>query len=157
LDFPTAPLDEVPADPELAALLGADIVAQYHTGPTTDDYLVELASEAVVRGLRPDLPGIGRLVQRGVVVTARAESADAGYDFVSRFFAPAVGIPEDPVTGSAHTALGPYWSGRLGRDNLTGLQASARTGLVRTTVRGDRVDLTGRAITVVDGTLHHIV
>jgi predicted PhzF superfamily epimerase YddE/YHI9 len=155
LDFPTAPLDEVPADPELAALLGADIVAMYHTGPTTDDYLVELASEAVVRGLRPDLPGIGRLVQRGVVVTARAESADAGYDFVSRFFGAAAGIPEDPVTGSAHTALAPFWSARLGgRKELVGYQASRRGGVVRVALRGDRTLLTGHAVTVVDGTLH---
>ena len=79
----------------------------------------------------------------------------SGYDFVSRFFAPAAGIPEDPVTGSAHTALAPYWSQRLGRDNLTGLQASARTGLIRTTVHGDRVHLTGHAVTVLDGTLQH--
>ncbi|MDQ3826343.1 MAG: PhzF family phenazine biosynthesis protein, partial [Actinomycetota bacterium] len=77
------------------------------------------------------------------------------YDFVSRVFAPAVGIPEDPVTGSAHTALAPYWSDRLGRDGLTGLQASGRTGLVHTTVHGDRVHLTGHAVTILDGTLYH--
>jgi predicted PhzF superfamily epimerase YddE/YHI9 len=72
---------------------------------------------------------------------------------VSRVFAPAVGIPEDPVTGSAHTALALYWSDRLGRDGLTGLQASTRTGVVRTAVHGDRVHLTGHAVTVLDGTL----
>ena len=79
----------------------------------------------------------------------------SGYDFVSRFFAPGYGIPEDPVTGSAHTALAPYWSDRLGRASLTGLQASARTGLVHTAVHGDRVHLTGHAVTVLDGTLEN--
>jgi predicted PhzF superfamily epimerase YddE/YHI9 len=88
-----------------------------------------------------------------VIATAPAD-AGGEHDFVSRFFAPADGIPEDPVTGSAHTALAPYWVGRLGRDGLTGLQASPRGGLVRTELRGDRVHLTGRAVTVVDGTLH---
>jgi predicted PhzF superfamily epimerase YddE/YHI9 len=88
-----------------------------------------------------------------VIATASASSPDAGYDFVSRFFAPADGIPEDPVTGSAHTALAPYWSSRLGRSSLTGLQASARGGLVRTSLHGDRVHLTGHAVVVVDGTL----
>ena len=83
---------------------------------------------------------------------ARAEDA-ADHDFVSRVFAPRIGIPEDPVTGSAHTALAPYWSERLGRAELAGLQASARTGLVATALRGERVHLTGRAQTVLDGTL----
>ena len=84
---------------------------------------------------------------------ARAEDPQRGYDFVSRCFFPNVGIDEDPVTGSAHTALAPYWSGRLGRPDLTGLQASRRSGLVRTGLRGDRTLLTGRAVTVIDGEL----
>lgn len=92
---------------------------------------------------------------RGIIVTAAAADRHSGYDFVSRYFAPEGGIPEDPVTGSAHTALAPYWSHRLGRDALTGLQVSERTGLVRTAVRGDRVYLTGQAVTVFDGTLDH--
>ena len=107
--------------------------------------------------LAPDLGAIARIARRdgirGIIATAAAADPDAGYDFVSRFFAPADGIPEDPVTGSAHTALAPYWSGRLGRDGLTGLQASARGGLVRTSLHGDRVHLTGHAVVVVDGTL----
>jgi predicted PhzF superfamily epimerase YddE/YHI9 len=90
---------------------------------------------------------------RAVIVTAAADGTGGSYDFVSRFFAPANGIPEDPVTGSAHTGLAPYWSGRLGRDRLVGLQASARSGLVRTEVRGDRVHLTGGAVTVLRGEL----
>jgi predicted PhzF superfamily epimerase YddE/YHI9 len=154
LDFPTSPLAELPPHPELAALLGAEIVTLHHTGPTTDDFLVELESETVVRELRPDLTGIARLSHRGVVVTARAAAADAGYDFVSRFFGAAAGVPEDPVTGSAHTALAPFWSARLGgRKELTGYQASRRGGLVRVELRGDRTLLTGRAVTVIDGTL----
>jgi predicted PhzF superfamily epimerase YddE/YHI9 len=89
---------------------------------------------------------------RGIIVTAVADKHST-YDFVSRYFAPEGGIPEDPVTGSAHTALAPYCSPRLGQGRLTGLQASDRTGLVHTEVRGDRVDLTGHAVTVLDGTL----
>jgi predicted PhzF superfamily epimerase YddE/YHI9 len=84
-----------------------------------------------------------------------ARDRDFGYDFVFRYFAPASGIPEGPVTGSAHTVLAPYWSRPLGRDSLTGLQATARSGLVRTAVHGDRVHLTGDAVTVFDGTLWH--
>jgi predicted PhzF superfamily epimerase YddE/YHI9 len=92
---------------------------------------------------------------RGIVATVAAAHPDRGYDFVSRCFAPAGAIPEDPVTGSPHTALRPYWSGRLGRDRLAGLQVSSFTGLVDTTVHGDRVHLTGHAVTILDGALHH--
>lgn len=88
-----------------------------------------------------------------MIATARAESPDGGYDFVSRCFFPAVGIDEDPVTGSAHTALAPFWSARLGRDTLVGHQGAARTGTVRTELRGDRTLLTGSAVTVIDGEL----
>ena len=108
--------------------------------------------DQTVRGLAPDLVAIGRLQGiRGVIATAPSHHPDC--DFVSRVFLPAVGIPEDPVTGGAQTALAPFWSRRLGRDRLVGYQASARGGLVRTRVRGDRVELTGRAVTVIDGTL----
>ena len=154
LDFPTAPLTEVAIDPELAKALGVDAVSVHHTGPSTDDLLIELASEAAVRDLAPDLSAVARLSQRGIVVTARATSPDAGYDFVSRFFGPAVGIPEDPVTGSAHTALTPFWSARLGgRTELVGYQASRRGGRVEVALRGDRTLLTGTAVTTIDGTL----
>src|SRR6266540_3759337 len=116
-----------------------------------------LDDEAAVRALAPDLGAIARIARRdgirGIVATAPAAVPDAGYDFVSRFFAPADGIPEDPVTGSAHTALAPFWATRLGRDGLTGLQASARGGLVRTSIHGDRVHLSGHAVVVLDGTL----
>ncbi|WP_458084556.1 PhzF family phenazine biosynthesis protein [Streptomyces malaysiensis] len=156
LDFPTASLTEleVPRNTaEVAAALGAGIVSAHHAGPYIDDLLIELADEKTVRALAPDLAALKRISHRGIIVTAAAEDPSRGYDFVSRLFAPAVGIDEDPVTGSAHTALAPYWSARFGRDELTGLQVSARTGLVRTALRGDRTLLAGGAVTVIDGEL----
>ena len=154
LDFPTAPLTAVAIDPELAKALGGDVVSVHHTGPSTDDLLVELTSEAAVRELVPDLAAVARLSPRGIIITAPAASPDAGYDFVSRFFAPAVGVPEDPVTGSAHTALTPFWSARFGgRTELVGYQASRRGGFVVVALRGDRTLLTGKAVTTVDGDL----
>jgi PhzF family phenazine biosynthesis protein len=156
LDFPAAPVSEAPTPDGLAEALGATPRATCATG-ALGDLLVVLDDEATVRALTPDLGAIAGIARRdgirGVIATASASGPDAGYDFVSRFFAPADGIPEDPVTGSAHTALAPYWSSRLGRDSLTGLQASARGGLVRTSLHGDRVHLTGHAVVVVDGTL----
>ena len=156
LDFPAARLSEAPTPDGLAEALGATPQATYATG-ALGDLLVVLDDEAAVRALAPDLAAIARIARRdgirGVIATASASSAGAGYDFVSRFFAPADGIPEDPVTGSAHTALAPYWVGRLGRDGLVGLQASPRGGLVRTSLHDDRVHLTGHAVVVVDGTL----
>ena len=156
LDFPAASPTEVPVPVGLVEALGAKPDAAYTTG-ALGDLLTVLPDEAAVRSVQPDFAALSRLIRRdvlrGVIVTALPSTPDSGYDFVSRFFAPADGIPEDPVTGSAHTALGPYWSSRLGRDNLTGLQASARTGLVGIAVGGDRVHLTGTAVTVLDGTL----
>jgi PhzF family phenazine biosynthesis protein len=158
LDFPAAFPTETPAPNGLDEALGAECDAVYRTG-ALGDLLIVVGDESAVRALRPDFTALGRLIRRndsrGIIVTAAAADRDSGYDFVSRYFAPASGIPEDPVTGSAHTALAPYWSQRFGRDSLTGLQASARTGLVRTAVRGDRVHLTGHAVTVLDATLHH--
>ncbi|MBC3840898.1 PhzF family phenazine biosynthesis protein [Streptacidiphilus sp. 4-A2] len=153
LDFPTAPLTVHPDTEQAAAAIGAEVLSAHDTGPHVGDLLVEVADEETVRGLAPDLSAIARLSSRGLIVTAAAQDPAAGYDFVSRFFGPAVGIDEDPVTGSAHTALAPFWSARLRRQELTGLQASARTGLVRTVLRGDRVLLIGTAVTVIDGEL----
>lgn len=157
LDFPAAPGAEVPAPKGLAEALTVEPESTRHTGPL-GDLLAVLPDEAAVRTLAPRLEEVAALTLRedirGIVVTAPADQAGGEYDFVSRFFAPARGIPEDPVTGSAHTALAPYWSARLGRDRLVGLQVSARTGLVRTALHGDRVHLTGSAVTVLDGTLH---
>ncbi|MGQ0717287.1 MAG: PhzF family phenazine biosynthesis protein [Pseudonocardiales bacterium] len=158
VNFPAATVIEVPVPDDLADALNAKPHAVYGTG-ALGDLLAVFPDEAAARALAPDVTALTRVTRgggiRGVIATAPASDPGSGYDFVSRFFAPAVGIPEDPVTGSAHTALAPYWSERLGRASLTGLQASARTGLVRTAVHGDRVHLTGHAITVLDGTLHH--
>jgi predicted PhzF superfamily epimerase YddE/YHI9 len=148
MDFPAKP--EQPAGPiaGLAEALGA---APVYVGRSHFDLLVELASEDAVRALRPDLTALREVDARGVIVTARA--AGEGYDFVSRFFAPRVGVDEDPVTGSAHCALAPYWARKLGRGELTGYQASRRGGFVRVRAAGDRVHLGGRAVTILRGEL----
>jgi PhzF family phenazine biosynthesis protein len=157
LDFPLASTAEISNPDGLSDALNAKPDVVYGTGALSD-LLAVFSDEAAVRSLSPDFAALGHLSRRdgvrAVIATAPAEQGN-DYDFVSRCFAPAVGIPEDPVTGSAHTALAPYWSGRLGRNNLTGLQVSARTGLIQTAVHGDRVHLTGRAVTVLDGTLQH--
>ncbi|MBA2812731.1 PhzF family phenazine biosynthesis protein [Streptomyces sp. KM273126] len=153
LDFPTAPIAPAELPDGVAEALGAQPLTALDTGPNIGDLLLELADEKGVRGLTPDLRALGRYSERGIIATARAEDPSQGYDFVSRCFFPNVGIDEDHVTGSAHTALAPFWSDRLGRPALTGLQASSRSGLVRTEVRGDRTLLTGRAITVIEGEL----
>ena len=153
LDFPTAPLTPVALPDGITEALGAEPVAARDTGPGVGDLLLELADEKTVHALRPDHKALAAHSRRGVIATARAENPALGYDFVSRCFFPNVGIDEDPVTGSAHTALAPYWSERLGRDVLTGMQASPRSGRVRTELRGARTLLTGRAVTVVEGDL----
>ncbi|RJL23667.1 PhzF family phenazine biosynthesis protein [Bailinhaonella thermotolerans] len=147
LDFPARTITEVPAPAGLDAALGAE---PRWTGRDEDDLLVELADEEAVRKLEPDIARLAEVEVRGVTVTARGSGE---YDFVSRFFAPRVGVDEDPVTGSAHCALAPYWADRLGRDTLVGFQASARGGVVRVTARGGRVELAGRAVTILDAEL----
>ncbi|MFI6685124.1 PhzF family phenazine biosynthesis protein [Streptomyces sp. NPDC050485] len=153
LDFPTSTLKEEVVPDGLAEALGADIVSVHDTASDIGDLLVELPDERAVRALAPDARALGRHSRRGIIATAAASDPAGGYDFVSRCFFPNVGIDEDPVTGSAHTALAPFWSARLGRAELTGLQASTRSGLVRTALRGERTLLTGRAVTVIDGEL----
>ncbi len=148
LDFPLAHVSPAP-EPDG---LGVPVVGAYGTG-SLGDLLVELADEDAVRSADPDLAGIARLPFRGVIVTAAGEGNVGSHDYVSRFFAPGTGVAEDPVTGSAHTALAPFWSARFGRAELLGLQASQRGGYVRTTVAGDRVLLAGGAVTVLDGNL----
>ena len=148
LDFPATPERPAPSPAGLAEALGAE---PRHVGRTRFDYFVELDSEATVRALRPDQGALAALPVRGVIVTSRA--AGDGFDFVSRFFAPASGIPEDPVTGSAHCALGPYWGVRLGKAQMLAYQASARGGVVRVRLAGDRVKLGGQAVTVLRGEL----
>jgi PhzF family phenazine biosynthesis protein len=150
LDFPARlekPIDPVP---DLVAALGVQAV---YTGKNVDDYLVLVDSEHTVRTMQPDF---GRLRAfcargRGVMVTAAAETP--GFDFVSRFFAPGAGIDEDPVTGSAHCCLGPFWMARLQKSEFTAYQASPRGGVVRVRVSGDRVFLGGQAVTVLKGDL----
>ncbi|NGO14241.1 PhzF family phenazine biosynthesis protein [Streptomyces sp. HC44] len=154
LDFPTSPLTQVEVPPGVAEALGAEPLAAHDTGPSVGDLLIELADEKTVLGLAPDHKALSRYSERGIIATARAAGPFQGYDFVSRCFFPNVGIDEDPVTGSAHTALAPYWADRLGRPDLTGLQASARSGLVRTRLYGDRTLLTGWAVTVIEGELN---
>jgi predicted PhzF superfamily epimerase YddE/YHI9 len=153
LDFPTAPLTAVELPPGVTEALGAEALTAFDTGPNIGDLLLEVADEKTVHALTPDLKSLGAHSERGIIATARAEDPDRGYDFVSRCFFPNIGIDEDPVTGSAHTALAPYWSERLGRTELTGLQASPRSGRVRTELRGERTLLSGRAVTVIDGEL----
>lgn len=146
LDFPATPAARADAPPDLVEGVGVPL---RWCGLTRFDYLVELECEADVRALTPDLRRLARLEARGVIVTAAADGGN--YHFVSRFFAPAAGVPEDPVTGSAHCALGPYWGARLGRTALVGFQASARGGEVETRLAGDRVLLGGNAVTVIRG------
>ena len=148
MDFPATPEEPDTSPAILESGLGARPV---HVGRTRFDYLVEVADEKTVRGLQPDFGALGQLNARGVIVTSRASGF--GYDFVSRFFAPSAGIDEDPVTGSAHCCLGPFWKQRLGRDNLIGFQASTRGGFVRTRCVGDRVRISGQAVTVLRGEL----
>ncbi|MBI5267528.1 MAG: PhzF family phenazine biosynthesis protein [candidate division Zixibacteria bacterium] len=148
LDFPARPCAEVPPPP---GLLDAFEVTGSFVGKSQYDYLIEVASEDIVRTLIPDQSLLKALSVRGVMVTARSSSSD--FDIVSRFFAPGAGVDEDPVTGSAHCTLGPYWAPKLGKSELRAYQASARGGSMLVTVRGDRVLLAGRAITVLRGEL----
>ena len=120
-------------------------------GKNAFDYLVEIESEAQLRALSPDHSKLRKLPVRGVIVTAQSSTPE--FDFVSRFFAPGSGVDEDPVTGSAHTALGPYWATILGKSDLLAFQASARGGVVKVRVEGDRVKLGGQAVTVMTGEL----
>lgn len=149
LDFPSAPPREGPAPAGLVEALGVEPAFVGRT--EQDDWLMELADEALVRGVDPDARRLAAIPARGVIVTSRASVVEA--DFVSRFFAPRVGVDEDPVTGSAHCALAPFWSDRFGRDELTGYQASQRGGFVRVRVAGDRVILQGTAVTVLAAAL----
>jgi len=146
LDFPAKPERASPCPPGLARALGVEPV---YVGTSAFDVLALVADEATVRRLTPDIGLLRQVPARGVIVTA--PSSSPGADFVSRFFAPAVGVDEDPVTGSAHCVLAPFWCARLGRDELVGYQASARGGTVRVRRVGDRIMLGGRAVTVLRG------
>jgi PhzF family phenazine biosynthesis protein len=143
LDFPaTAPKTIDPPK----GLLDALGIAKASVGKAKFDFLVFVDSEQILRSLAPDFRKLVELKTRGVIVTSRSD--DARFDFVSRFFAPAAGVNEDPVTGSAHCCLGPFWAQRLGKNDLVGFQASARGGIVRVRVTSERVILGGRAVTI---------
>ena len=151
MDFPAWPPTEIEARSTVAEALGASVE---WTGRTDNEVflLALVADEGSVRDLSPDLTAVSALDASAVIVTAVANPGQ-GYDFVSRVFAPTLGIPEDPVTGSAHTVLAPFWADRLGSTSLVGLQASLRSGQVGVELNGDRVTIIGRAITVLDGAL----
>ena len=149
LDFPAIKLVDAEAPDGLLDALG--VRSPRHVARPRTDFLVELDDEAAVRDLVPDIARLRLLGIRGVIVTARCASGT--FDFVSRFFAPGAGIDEDPVTGSSHCALAPYWAERLGKEEMVGFQASARGGVVRVRLAGDRVRLGGRAVTVIRGEL----
>jgi PhzF family phenazine biosynthesis protein len=149
LDFPATPPKPGKAEPELLNALG--LKRARFVGRPRFDYLVEAETESLVRALTPDVVRLKDLGVRGVIVTARSEGTE--FDFVSRFFAPGAGIDEDPVTGSAHCALTPYWAGVLGRTEMVAYQASARGGVVHVRLLGDRVRLAGHAVTVLRGEL----
>ncbi|HWE35793.1 MAG TPA: PhzF family phenazine biosynthesis protein, partial [Isosphaeraceae bacterium] len=148
LDFPAEPEERSEAVPGLARALG---VTPKHVGRNRLDYLVELDSEAAVRAVAPDFRALATIPTRGVIVTARADGPE--FDFVSRFFAPRVGVDEDPVCGSAHCYLGPYWADRLHKPDLLAHQISPRTGVLRVRPAGRRVAIAGQAVTVLRGTL----
>jgi PhzF family phenazine biosynthesis protein len=151
LDFPVSVLTTVAENDAVAVRAAIGVGADYPILRTKFDYFVELADEGAVLAYEPDISAFRSIVARGVIVTAAAKRPDA--DFVSRFFAPGSGIDEDPVTGSAHCALAPFWAERFGRTELTGFQASPRGGTVRVRVVGDRVMLGGYAVTVLQGEL----
>ncbi len=146
MDFPAK--TPAPAEPpaQLAEAIGAQLL---FTGRNQFDYLVEVPDEATLRAVNPNHHLLRQLPVRGVIVTARGTD----YDFVSRFFAPGSGVDEDPVTGSAHSALAPFWSQRLGKTEMVGYQASARGGIVKVRMMGDRVAISGQAVTVMRGDL----
>jgi PhzF family phenazine biosynthesis protein len=150
LDFPARP--PLPKPPDWTeAVVGALGIKPVYVGMSAEDVIFEAADEETVRGLRPDLATLRTLPARGVIVTAR--SSGGRFDFISRFFAPAVGVDEDPVTGSSHTVLVPYWAQKLGRTSFTAYQASARGGVLHLKLAGDRVKIAGRAVTIIRGEL----
>jgi PhzF family phenazine biosynthesis protein len=148
LDFPAEPAARTSPLPGLLEALG---VSARYVGKNRFDFLVEVESEDIVRKMAPDFVHLAEIELRGVIVTAK--SAVPEYDFVSRFFAPCAGINEDPVTGSAHCCLGPYWRDQLGKSEFTAFQASARGGVVHVQIADDRVLLGGQAVTVLRGDL----
>ena len=149
LNFPVKRLELVTIPEELSTLLG---VKPVFVGKNQFDYLVEVENEEILRSLQPDMTRLSQIPVRGVIVTCAATTP--GYDFISRFFAPRVGVPEDPVTGSAHCCLTPYWSEKLHKQSMLAFQASARGGELRLRLQDDRVLISGQAVTVFQGELN---
>jgi PhzF family phenazine biosynthesis protein len=145
MNFPARACEPVRAPPGLAVALGASAL---EVSANEFNYLVLLESAQILRLLAPDLAAIARMDRGGVIVTA---PGDAGYDFVSRYFAPAKGVPEDPVTGSAHCMLAPYWARRLGKSEFRAFQASLRGGEIICRLAGDRVELEGCCVFYMEG------
>ena len=148
MDFPAVPVEPAEMPAGLIEAVGADPV---YCGRSQFDVLLEFESEDEVLSLQPDFAKLRKIPARGIIATSQFGGPD--FDFMSRFFAPAVGVDEDPVTGSAHCSLGPFWGERLGKDEMTALQASSRSGVVTVRVSNDRVVLGGRAVTVFEGQL----
>ena len=148
LDFPSRLQEKIQAPAGLVEALG---VTPRYVGRSVEDLVILLDDAAQVRAARPDFEKLRRTESRGVILTAPSD--DGEHDFISRFFAPAVGIDEDPVTGSAHCCLAPFWQARLSKNRMTGYQASARGGTVEVEMAGDRVKLRGQAVTVLRGQL----
>ncbi len=148
LDFPATPAVEAGPPPSLLEALG---VQPTFVGKSIFDKFLVVDSETVVRSLAPDFRALRAIAMRGVIVTS--PSSDPRFDFISRYFAPGSGVDEDPVTGSAHCVLAPFWGDRLGKTSMTGYQASTRGGIVHVKVAGDRVILGGHAVMVLRGSL----
>ena len=148
MNFPVEPETAASAPPDLSSALGVGFT---YVGKNRFDYLVEIDSEESIRRINPDFSLLATVPMRGVIVTCPSRSTE--YDFISRFFAPQVGVNEDPVTGSAHCCLGPYWGAKLGKNEMVAYQASSRGGIVRVRMDKDRVYLGGQAVTVLRGEL----
>lgn len=148
LNFPATPEEEVEAPLDLLEALN---VAPKYVGKNIFDYIIEVETEEIVRNLTPDFTRLMNVPMRGVIVTARSKE----YDFVSRFFAPEIGVFEDPVTGSSHCCLGPYWKKKLGKDKFVAYQASQRGGVLKVQVAEERVLISGKAVTVLEGSLFY--
>ncbi len=155
LNFPARLAHPVEPVAGLLEALGVGEAEVRSVGRNVDDYLVEVASEEIVRGMQPNFTELSRVEARGVIATSRSSIDE--YDFVSRFFGPRVGVNEDPVTGSAHCCLAPYWQTKLRKEEMVGYQASERGGVVRVRVEGERVVLAGQAVTVLRGELVNLL
>ena len=149
LDFPADSLNPIPVTQEMVGIFGSEPESLYRG---REDLLAQFGSARQVRELAPDMTSLAALDCRGLIATAQGD--DAGVDFISRFFGPALGIPEDPVTGSAHCSLAPFWGERLDKKEMRAYQASARGGEVGVRLQGERVCLLGQAVTTLTGELH---